>query len=68
MSSQFVLDTNLQSVARGGGRLSHGLLLEWGDEMDIQGGRMTMASGEEEDVSWSGEGVGNQVGHICQRG
>ena len=55
---QFALDADPQGVARGGGGLSHGLLLEWGDNVDVQGGRTTTAPGGEEDISWSGEGVG----------
>ena len=62
------LDADPQSVARGGGSLSHGLLLEWGDNVDVQGGRTTTAPGGEEDVSWYGEGVGDQVGHLPRRG
>ena len=51
-------------MARGGGRLSHYLLLERGDDMNIQGSRTTPTPGGKEDVSWSRERVGDQVGHL----
>ena len=44
-------------MAWGGGSLSYGLLLEWGDDVDVQGGRTTTAPGGKEDISWSVEGV-----------
>ena len=65
---QFALDADPKGVARGEGSLSYGLLLEWGDNVDVQGGRTTTTPGGEEDVSWSGEGVGDQVGHLPRRG
>ena len=68
MSCQFALDTDLQGVSWGGGSLSYGLLLGWGDEVDVQGGRTTTAPGGKEDISWSGEGVGDQVGHLPRWG
>ena len=67
MRCQFALDADPQGVARGGGSLSYGLLLEWGDNVDVQSGRTTTAPGGEEDVSWSGEGGGDQVGHLPRR-
>ena len=62
-----MLDANLQGMARGGSRLSYGLLVEWEDGMNIQGGRTATARGGDKDVSWSGEGVGDQVGLISRR-
>ena len=68
MRSQFALDGDLQGVARGGGGLSQGLLLKWRDHVHVQGSRSTTAPGGQEDVSWSGEGVGDQVRHLPRRG
>ena len=61
---QFALNANLQGMTRGRGRLSHGFLLEWEDDVDPQGRWTTIAPGEEKDGSWSGERTGDQVGHV----
>ena len=68
MRSQFALNADLQGVARGGGSLSQGLLLKWRDHVHVQSSRSTTAPGGQEDVSWSGEGVGDQVRHLPRRG
>ena len=57
MGGELALDADLKGVSRGGGRLYQGLLLEWGDDVDIQGSRTTQAPGGEEDVSSSGERI-----------
>ena len=68
MRGELLLDTNLQSVAWGEGSLTQGLLLEKSYDMHIQCSRMTTAPGREVDISWSGEGIGNEVGEFNGRG
>ena len=54
MRSQFALDADLQGVARGGGSLSQGLA-------EVERSRASRATTTAPAVSWSGEGVGDQV-------
>ena len=62
VSCQFALDTDLQGVAWGGGSLSYGLLLEWGDDVNVQGGRTTMAPGGKEDITGLERELGIRLG------
>ena len=36
--------------------------------MNVQSSWTTIVPGREEDVGWSGEGVGDQIGHLSRRG
>ena len=53
-------------MARGRGSLSQGLLLEGGDDVDVQSSRTTSTPGGEVDVSRAGEGAGDQVSHLLR--
>ena len=69
MGGQFTLNADLQGVARGGGSCVQGLLLERGDDGDVQCRGVTTAPGGEEYVCRPGLGVGHHTGslsHCCQ--
>ena len=61
MGSQLVPGPNLEGMARGGGSLPKRLLLKGGDDMYIQGGGMSTTPIGEKNISWPGEGVGQQA-------
>ena len=56
VNDAFQLGANLQGVARGGCSLLKGQVLEWGDDMDIQGSWLVVAPGGDEDIRWAGLG------------
>ena len=66
MGGQFTLNADLQGVARDGGSCVQGLLLERGDDGDVQCRRATTAPGGEEYVCRPGLGVGYHTGSLSR--